>query len=207
VIAAFLAPVMPTASRALLAQIGIPDEIVNWNIVRRWGLLPAGTQLPEPHPIFPRAELTLDELDVPTIKNAEPDKEKKVTEDTVKTEQQTLENPPLITKNLEYISIDDFMKVQLRVATILSAEPVPNATKLLKLTVEVGDEQRTILAGIAEMYQPDELTGRQIVVVANLQPRKMRGIESQGMLLAADVDGQAILLQPETKVPNGSRVR
>ena len=107
----------------------------------------------------------------------------------------------------EPITIDDFLKVQLRVANIEAAEGVPNADKLLKLTVNLGDEMRTILAGIAEMYRPEELVGRQIVVVANLQPRKMRGIESQGMLLAADVNGQAIILQPETQVPAGSRVR
>jgi methionyl-tRNA synthetase len=90
---------------------------------------------------------------------------------------------------------------------VLAAEAVPNATKLLKLTVDLGAEQRTILAGIAEMYTPEEVVGRTIVVVANLQPRKMRGIESQGMLLAADVDGQAILVQPETQTPPGARVR
>jgi methionyl-tRNA synthetase len=106
------------------------------------------------------------------------------------------------------IGIEDFMKVQLRVGEILAAEPVPNATKLLRLTVKVaGDEARTILAGIAEYYKPEDLEGRQVVVVANLQPRKMRGIESQGMLLAADVDGRAVLVWPEEVVPVGARVR
>lgn len=106
------------------------------------------------------------------------------------------------------ITIDDFMKVELRVGEVLAAEPVPNATKLLRLTVQVGeDDTRTILAGIAEYYQPDDLVGRNVVVVANLQPRKMRGIESQGMLLAADVEGRAILLKPDGEVPVGARVR
>ena len=108
----------------------------------------------------------------------------------------------------EPITIDDFMKVQLRVGEILAAEPVANATKLLRLTVHLGeDDTRTILAGIAEYYQPDELVGRQVVVVANLAPRKMRGIESQGMLLAADVEGRAILLEPGASTPVGARVR
>jgi methionyl-tRNA synthetase len=94
------------------------------------------------------------------------------------------------------------------VADVLAAEPVPNANKLLRLTVQVGeDDTRTILAGIAEYYRPEDLVGRQVVVVANLQPRKMRGIESQGMLLAADVDGKAVLLLPDTQTPPGSRVR
>ena len=106
------------------------------------------------------------------------------------------------------ITIDDFMKVELRVGEVLAAEPVPNATKLLRLTVQLSeDDTRTILAGIAEFYQPEELVGRNVVVVANLQPRKMRGIESQGMLLAADVEGRAILVKPDGDVPIGARVR
>ena len=108
----------------------------------------------------------------------------------------------------ELIGIEDFMKVDLRVGEVLAAEPVPNATKLLRLTVQLGeDDTRTILAGVAEYYKPEELLGRQVVVVANLQPRKMRGIESQGMLLAADVDGKAVLLHPDSPAPPGSRVR
>ena len=99
------------------------------------------------------------------------------------------------------------MKVELRVANVVAAERLENSDKLLKLTVDLGTEQRTVLAGIAEMYQPEEVVGKQVVIVANLQPRKMRGVESQGMLLAADVEGQAILLHPETQVPAGSRVR
>jgi methionyl-tRNA synthetase len=106
-----------------------------------------------------------------------------------------------------YASFEEFSKLDLRVATIVEVEKVPNATKLLKLTISLGEETRTILAGIAEMYEPDELKGKQIVVIANLQPRRMRGIESQGMLLAADVNGQAIILQPETEVPAGTKVR
>jgi methionyl-tRNA synthetase len=106
------------------------------------------------------------------------------------------------------IQIEDFMKVDLRVAEVLAAEPVPNATKLLRLTVQVGEEDtRTILAGIAEFYASEQLVGRKIIIVANLQPRKMRGIESQGMLLAADAEGRAILLQPDSDVPSGARVR
>ena len=85
---------------------------------------------------------------------------------------------------------------------------MPNATKLLRLTVHLDeDDTRTILAGIAEYYQPEQLVGQKVVVVANLQPRKMRGIESQGMLLAADVDGRAVLLKPDADAPVGSRVR
>ena len=105
------------------------------------------------------------------------------------------------------ITYDDFAKVDLRVGNVTAAERIPKADKLLKLTVNLGTEERTILAGIAEMYEPEEVVGKQVVVVANLAPRKMRGIESQGMLLAADIEGQAILLHPETEVPAGAKVR
>lgn len=105
------------------------------------------------------------------------------------------------------ITLDDFKRVQLRIATIKAAEPVPNADKLLKLTLTLGDEERQIVSGIAEEYAPDQLVGRQIAVVTNLKPATIRGVVSDGMLLAADVDGKAILLSPDSKVPDGSPVR
>lgn len=107
----------------------------------------------------------------------------------------------------ERITIDEFKQVQLRVATIREAQPVPKSTKLLKLTLDLGDETRTIVAGIAENYAPDQLIGKQIVIVANLQPAVIRGIVSEGMLLAADVNDRAILVAPDREVPNGSVVR
>ena len=104
------------------------------------------------------------------------------------------------------ISIDEFMKVELRVAKILAAEAVPKSKKLMKLQVDLGTEQRTIVAGIAEAYQPDSLVGRTIVVVANLKPAKLMGIESNGMVLAASSeDGKPILLSVEAEP--GFRVR
>ncbi|MEA2553516.1 MAG: methionyl-tRNA synthetase, partial [Fimbriimonadaceae bacterium] len=106
------------------------------------------------------------------------------------------------------ITIDDFAKVQLRVARVLEAEPVEGADKLLKLQLMIGDEKRQIVAGIRLNYTPEELIGRQIVVVYNLKPRTMRGVESQGMVLAAvDENGGAILLSPEKEAPEGALVR
>lgn len=106
------------------------------------------------------------------------------------------------------IQFDDFAKVQLRVATITGAAPHPNADKLLVLQLDLGAEQRQILAGIKGYYTPEELVGRQIIVVANLAPRQMRGLESQGMLLAASTDdrSQVVLLSPEKPVPAGTPV-
>lgn len=207
IVAGLVSPVMPSAAETLWQQLGLPTTVADahWQCATTWGGLEAGTRVSPPMPIFPRIVEgpKVDRASAPAAEelSAVPKKEKRpVSETAVTPINATAEEP-------SYITIDDFLKVDLRIANIVAAEPVENATKLLKLTVEIGGAERTILAGIAEMYQPDELVGRQVAVVANLQPRKMRGIESQGMLLAADVEGQAILLHPETKVPSGSRVR
>jgi methionine--tRNA ligase beta chain len=104
------------------------------------------------------------------------------------------------------ISIDEFRNVELRVATVKSAELHPNADKLLVLQVDLGTEQRQICAGIRNHYTPEELVGRQIVVVANLESAKLRGLESQGMLLAASDEGRVIILSPEKSVQPGAKV-
>jgi methionyl-tRNA synthetase len=103
--------------------------------------------------------------------------------------------------------MDDFMKVELRVAKVLEAERVPKSKRLVKLKVDVGTEHRTLVAGIAESYEPDALVGRTVVVVANLKPATLMGIESNGMVLAASSDGgAAILVNAEPATP-GTRVR
>jgi methionyl-tRNA synthetase len=105
------------------------------------------------------------------------------------------------------ISIDDFRKVELKVATVKSAEAHPNADKLIVLQVDLGSEQRQICAGIRNHYTPEELVGKQVVVVANLETAKLRGLESQGMLLAASDDGRVIILTPEKQVLAGAQVK
>jgi methionyl-tRNA synthetase len=105
------------------------------------------------------------------------------------------------------INIDRFFETELRVATVTVAEPVPKSNKLLKLTVDLGGESRQVVAGIAKEYAPETLVGKQVVVVANLEPATLMGVESQGMVLAASVDGAPVLLHPGREVPAGSRVR
>ena len=105
------------------------------------------------------------------------------------------------------ITIDQFKGVELRVATVVSAEPHPNADRLVVLRVDLGSEQRQIVAGIRATYDPATLVGRQIVVVANLEPAVLRGIESQGMLLAASSDDGPVVVSPERLVPAGAVVR
>jgi methionine--tRNA ligase beta chain len=106
------------------------------------------------------------------------------------------------------LTFDDFLKVKLRVAKVVEAEEHPNADKLLVLKVDLGDEQRQIVAGLKRHYAPSDLVGRNIVVVANLAPRKMRGLESQGMLLAActENESQVVVISPADDVPPGTAV-
>ena len=105
------------------------------------------------------------------------------------------------------ISIKRFFEADLRVARILSAEKVENADKLLKLRVDLGSEERQLVAGVAQHYEPDALVGRSIIVIANLEPARIRGVESQGMLLAADIAGRPVLATFDEDLPPGTRVR
>ena len=111
---------------------------------------------------------------------------------------------------INYIEIGDFAKVDLRVGEILTAERVPKSDKLLRFTIDLGEaEPRQVLAGIAEHYDPEKMIGRKVVVVANLKPRKLRGFESQGMILAASVgeEGRPVIATSTEDVPNGARLK
>ncbi len=179
-------PFIPTAADAIASQLGLPP-ISEWKSIGDEASLPAGTALNQPVPMFPRLDT---KKPMETAAQAAPEKK-------VQTEE----------KKDDTIEFPDFAKVQLRVARIIEAEPVEASDKLMKLQVKIGDEKRQILAGIKQKYTAEQLIGRQVVVVANLKPRKMMGLESQGMVLAADdADGQAILLEPEHEAPEGASV-
>lgn len=104
------------------------------------------------------------------------------------------------------ISFEDFKKLDLKIGKVIIVEKIENTDKLLKLIVDIGGEKRQIVSGIAQDYSPEELINKEIVVLVNLEPKKFRGIESQGMLLAADLGGKAIILIPEKEVPPGTKV-
>ena len=105
------------------------------------------------------------------------------------------------------ITFDDFKRLDIRIGKILSAERVEGTDKLLKLEIDLGTEKRQIVAGMAEFFEPAHIVGKGLPILVNLEPRKLRGIESQGMVLAVDVGGKPILLQPEEEVPPGSIIR
>ncbi len=186
-----LSPVMPEKSIELLKGIGA-DETIGTIDQLTWGVLPVGRPLAMEKGLFPRHEMPKYEEEVPAVAaKKKPSKKKKV-----------VEEPP------EIIDFQDFMNVDLRVGLVLTAERVDGSDRLLKLSVDLGSEKRQIMAGIAEHYKPEELVGEQVVVVANLAPRKIFKHESQGMVLAADTpDGGVAVVRPVGKVEPGTRVR
>jgi len=105
------------------------------------------------------------------------------------------------------VTFDDFMKLNIRIGTVTAADKVPGADKLIRLELDMGGETRQVVAGMAPAYAPEEFIGKQVPILVNLEPRKLRGIESQGMILAADVDGKPVMLMPDKEVPPGSMVR
>jgi methionyl-tRNA synthetase len=206
VTAALVEPVMPGAAGRIRGMLGVEPE--GWAGLRG-GTLRAGTRLGAIEPLFPRIEKTIEELRAMTSETPTPTPTPTPAPSpepgAPATQAIGAGTTPIEDTRLTF---DDFMKVELRVAKVLEAEAVPKSKKLLKLRVDVGTEQRTIVAGIAEAYQPDQLVGRTIVIVANLKPAKLMGIESNGMVLAASPEGGApTLIAVDESIPAGTRVR
>jgi methionyl-tRNA synthetase len=192
-----LYPVMPDASRAIWSQLGLegspahvdPEEL-------KWGELKEGTKIGEVQPVFPRLDKGKIMSDINAPAEPEPPMTRATEADAVGV--------------TSFIEIDDFAKVDLRVGQVLSAERIPKADKLLLMKIDIGEEQpRQILAGIAQYYEPERLVGRKVVIVANLKPRKLRGLESQGMVVAASYgeEGRPVLATFTEDVPNGARLK
>jgi methionyl-tRNA synthetase len=203
-----LHPVMPEASRAIWNQLGLEGSPAQVNPLElKWGELKEGTAIGEVEPVFPRMDKAriMSEINAGT--------------DAVPTSVPATQPEPPMTHATEadavvgvtsFIEIDDFAKVDLRVGQVLSAERVPKADKLLLLKVDLAEEQpRQILAGIAQYYDPEKLVGRKVVIVANLKPRKLRGFESQGMVVAASYgeEGRPVIATFTEDVPNGARLK
>jgi len=204
--AALVDPVMPAAADRIRRMLGITQE--RWTDLKA-GTLRPGTRLGTIEPLFPRIEKTLEELRAMADTVTPPPEQAPAGTSPVPAPAAA---PPVVAGAAPVadgrLTIDEFMKIELRVAKVLEAEAVPKSKKLIKMRVDVGTEQRTIVAGIAEAYQPDQLVGRAIVIVANLKPAKLMGIESNGMVLAASVEGGApMLLSVDPSMPPGTRVR
>lgn len=227
-ITAILAPVMPDATSSIWAQMGLEGSPININPEELvWGKLPSGNQITEVKAIFPTIdkEKVMAEIEEEKKKMSDNSEVKPVEVATSAVETQTETPAPAVEPTTDaateaakepiaelkpMINIDDFLKVDLRVAQVLEAERVPKADKLLRLVLDAGEgKTRQILAGIAQYYTPEEMVGRKIIIVANLEPRKLRGYESQGMLLAASVGdiGKPIVAGFLEDVPNGAKLK
>jgi methionyl-tRNA synthetase len=185
------APFMPTAIREALDRLGSdPDRIDA--AAFEWGGLASGRPVRVADAVFPR-------VDVEKYIG----EHKKMSETTPPPAETTQAAPPDAAK----ITIDQFMQTDLRVAEVRAAERVPKSKKLIKMTIFTGDGERTIVAGIGTKYAPEELVGRKVVIVANLQPATLMGVESNGMVLAASIDGEPSLVSVDPGVPAGTKVR
>jgi methionyl-tRNA synthetase len=178
-----------------------------------WGQLQLGTKLGEVRPVFPRADKSAiermqqmeDQQRGPAVDEPKPPAQPNATPAPV---QPAVASAPAAAADAGKITIDDFAKIELRVGVVKVAERVPKADKLLRLEIDIGTEVRQVLAGIAEAYAPETLIGRKVVIVANLAPRKLRGMESNGMIVAASLDGgKPVLASFLEDVPVGARLK
>ncbi|PYV49231.1 MAG: methionine--tRNA ligase [Acidobacteria bacterium] len=217
IVTALAHPVMPEATARIWIQLGL-GEIANASLADlRWGQLKLGTKLGKVEPVFPRADKSAiermqmieDQQRNPAgATEAQPATGTQAPPPSASQGSAPLNKPAPAATPDGKITIDDFSKVELRVAQVKVAEKVKGADKLLRLEVDLGTETRQILAGIAEAYAPETLVGRKIVIVANLAPRKMRGLESNGMLLAASLEGgKPVLAAFLEEVPVGARLK
>jgi len=193
-VAVLLQPFMTQSPKKIIAQLGLDESLLKWESLGDFNIIPAGTKVVEKGiPIFPRLDA---EVEIEFIR-----KEMAVTAP------KEVKTPIKEEKSSEEITIDDFMKVDLRVATVTACERIPKADKLLKLQVDMGYEQRQVVSGIAEYYEPEALVGQKVIVVANLKPVKLRGELSQGMILAGKSDGVLKLATVDQTLENGAPVK
>jgi methionyl-tRNA synthetase len=204
---------MPDATAKIWEQMGLGDIKKLALADLAWGQLQLGTKLGDVHPVFPRADKSAiermqnmeDQQRGPAVEEA---KEPAAATQSAKPQQTFVAPAPPAATDGGKITIDDFAKIELRVGVVKVAERVPKADKLLRLEVDIGTEVRQVLAGIAEAYAPETLVGRKVVIVANLAPRKLRGMESNGMIVAASLEGgKPVLASFLEDVPVGARLK
>ena len=204
-LAILINPFLPGTAKKLLGMMKVVDKLLDWENAGKINLLSAGYSLREPQLLFRKMEDGEISAQVEKLKNgiSNPDKNKNVMNND------SAQIPPVEDGRAAkpVIVFDDFAKMELKIGTILSAEKVEKADKLLKLQVDLGVEKRTIVSGIALHFDPNNIVGKQVIVVTNLAPRKMRGIESQGMILMAeDKAGKLYFVGPDSLIDPGSGV-
>ena len=210
IVTVLLSPILPVSCSKVWNQLGIQEKLDKQRIDKlEWGNVVGGCTLGKIEPVFPRLDKKsiIKKLVGPLGVN---DGKKKITSgEKVEISKDTPPATESDSSGVPRIKIDDLMKIDLRVGQVISAEKVKGTDRLLKLLVDLGTESRQIIAGIAQSYKEDDLVGKKIVVVFNLQPRKMRGLDSNGMLLAASIgeNGDPVLATFSEEVPNGARLK
>lgn len=192
--AVLLAPVMPKTSTVILNQLGINDEYLNFDSVKKFGKIKVGSRINKGNALFPRLDIgkEITKLENIAAEDSDKNKQEKIDEKTVK----------------QTITIDEFAKIELKTAKVILCEKVEKSDKLLKLTVKLGEETRTIVSGIAKQYTPEQMVGKTVILVSNLAPAKLKGIISDGMILCAeDNDGNLSLIQTDKEIESGCEVR
>lgn len=201
-IGVLLLPFMPRTPERIWSQLGIGsmENLHVWESLQEWGQLKPGVKALRTEDLFPRLDL---EQELKFLLERERVSDKAVKEGTK--ERDTVEEKE--EKNVDLISIDEFARVDIRVAEILSAEPVPKTDKLLKLILNIGEEDRQVVAGIALHYSSEELIGKKVLFVSNLKPVKLRGLLSEGMILAAtSPEGKVVLTTVDVDIAPGSKI-
>jgi len=195
-----LSPALPNTAPKAHAQIGASAEVTVWASAAEFGLLPANVTVKKGDVLFPRIDIEKELAELEAINTA-----KKAAVAAANPAPATTDKPEGV---VSLIDIADFAKVELRVAKITACEPVPKADKLLKLMLDDGsDTPRQVVSGIHTWYEPEQLIGKKVIVVANLKPAKLRGVESQGMILAADAGDNVCVIFPDDSIPCGAKVR
>jgi methionyl-tRNA synthetase len=194
-VSVLISPVMTKAPALIRTQLGLGEEedYAGWESLNAFGAIPAGTAVGKAEPMVPRMDV---EKELAELESLIPGGGKEQKADPAK----TMAKKPEIT-------FDDFTKVELRAATVTAAEKVEKSNKLLKLSLSLGNETRQVVSGIAKYYSAEEMVGKQVVLVANLKPAKLMGIQSQGMILCAEDDeGNLKLITPEGAMPDGAEI-
>jgi methionyl-tRNA synthetase len=207
---ALLHPIMPESTVKIWEQLGMTSDLASLELAKLdWGQLPADQKIGQIAPVFMRIDAKSAIERMRELEEVETARQAKLLGKGVPEKAEPAETEGTIAPPSPKIDVDDFFKVDLRVGKVLSAEPVKGADKLLHMKVDIGEpEPRTIVAGIALVYKPEEMVGRKVVIVANLQPRKLRGIESNGMIVAGSLEGgKPVLAGFLEDVPVGARLK
>ena len=219
IISVLIEPFMPETPGKIRKQLGLrSEELFTWDSTEQWGLLPEGTVVEKGEIIFPRIDV---EKELKEIERIHSDAEKARENTTAEENNAKIGMNGTVCQNAapagsaaghkdentkELISIEDFKKLDLRVAKVLECEKVEGTEKLLHLKLDLGSEKREVVSGIANYYKPEELVGKSVVLIANLQPAKIRGIKSQGMILAATKDKELVLVTIDNEIAAGSGI-